>query len=215
MMQAYFSGGDPSQDYDQPQTFFTERSFKIYEHYLDYLLEDFAVARQLCTLLRGVEENDTVVIRINSPGGRFDVAAQIMNAINECAGTVVGVIEQECASSATMIFLSCQQWQVQPWGEMMIHNASYGAVGKSHEVSARVRSAESQMAQVVETIYKDFLTEDEIQEVIKGMDIYLTSDEIVSRLEFLVEKQQEETENDDEPESEPKSKKSKKTDKRS
>lgn len=214
MMKPYFEDGFEDIDDGQPQTFYTERSVKIYEHYLDYSLRDFGKARQLCTLLRGVEEGDTVVIRINSPGGRWDIAAMIINAINECAGTVIGVIEQECASSATMIFLSCHQWQVQPWGEMMIHNASYGAVGKSHEVSARVRSAESQMSQVVRSIYKDFLTEDEIEEVIKGMDIYLTADEIVSRLELLVEKRQEE-DNDESIEPEDKPKKSKKANKRS
>lgn len=193
MMKTYFSD-DGQTDDGQPRTFFTEKSCKIYDHYLDYVLEDFSVARQLCTLLRGIEPDDTIFIRINSPGGRWDIAAQIINAINECAGTVIGVIEQECASSATLIFLACQQWQVQPWGEMMIHNASYGAVGKSHEVAARVRSAESQTAQVIATLYKDFLTQDEISEVLKGLDIYLTSEEIVSRLELLVKKQKQEEE---------------------
>lgn len=191
-----FGNNDYDQD-DNPHTFFTEKSSKIYEHYLDYALEDPSKARQLCTLLRGVEEHDIVFIRVNSPGGRFDLCAQILNAIRECRAKVVGVIEQECASAATMIFLACDQWQVQPWAEMMIHNASYGVIGKSHEVSARVRASEERMRQVITTEYKGFLEEDEINRVLDGADIYLTADQIVARLEKLAEIRNKESEDEE------------------
>lgn len=174
--------------FDSPRTFLvSEISSKVYEHYFDYALEDFELARQLCTLLRGVEEHDTVIIRINSIGGRFDVAAQIINAIKECRGGVVGVIEQECASAATMIFLACNQWQVQPWGEMMIHNASYGAYGKAHEISARVRASDEALPEMFKEIYEGFLSEEEIENVIKGQDIYLTKEQILDRLDSVIE----------------------------
>lgn len=173
---------------DMPHTFISsEIVSKLYEHYLDYPLEDFDLARQLCTLLRGVEEQDSIVIRINSPGGRFDIAAQIINAIRECKGQVIAVIEQECASAATMIFLACSQWQVQPFAEMMIHNASYGAGGKAHEVSARVRYHDTTFSNILREIYKGFLSEEEIEDVLKGQDIYLTSEEILARLDSVIE----------------------------
>lgn len=208
--------GDGQGNDNQPHTFFTEVSSKLYEHYMDYDLTDFTLARQLCTLLRGVDESDTVVIRINSMGGRFDVAAQIMNAIRESKAQVVGVIEQECASAATMIFLVCDQWLVEPYGEMMIHYASYGAGGKGHEVSARVHSNDKLFPKVFDDVYKHFLSEEEIDNVIKGQDLYLTQDEIVSRLEVKAEhmnSQQEAVEYESEPEAEPE--KPKKTNKRS
>lgn len=180
----------------------SEITSKVYEYYLDYGLDDFDVARPLCTLLRGAEEQDTVIIRINCPGGRFDIAAQIMNAIRECRGGVIGVIEQECASAATMIFLACSSWQVQPFGEMMIHNVSYGTVGKGHEVASRVRFNESMFDKVVKVIYEGFLSEEEIENVIRGQDIYLTQEEILDRLDSVIElrtKMQEEEDNEDEP----------------
>lgn len=169
-------------------TFITsEKTSKVYEHYLDYAIDDWGLARQLCTLLRGVEEHDGVIIRINSPGGRFDIAAQIVNAIRECQGSVVAVLEQECASAATLVFLACSQWQVQPWAEMMIHNASYGAWGKAHEVSSRVRSTDDRMSKVLREVYDGFLSEEEIEDVLKGQDIYLTAEDIESRLESVIE----------------------------
>ena len=187
MTPVYFgSSGEEAHQNEEPHTFFTEVSSKTYEHYMDYFLEDFNNARQLCTLLRGAQEEDTVIIRINSGGGRFDIAAQIINAMRECVATIIGVIEQECASAATMIFLACDQWQVQPWGEMMIHYASYGAGGKGHEVSSRVASNEKMFPKVFDAIYKNFLSEEEIANVIRGQDIYLTQDEITARLENVV-----------------------------
>jgi len=187
MTPVYFGqDGESSSGAEEPHTFFTEVSSKTYEHYMDYGLEDFNKARQLCTLLRGAQEEDTVILRINCLGGRFDVAAQIINAMRECVATVIGVIEQECASAATMVFLSCDQWQVQPWAEMMIHYASYGSVGKGHEVSSRVASNDVMFPKVFAEVYQDFLSPEEITNVIRGQDIYLTQEEITARLKNVV-----------------------------
>ncbi|QDP60463.1 MAG: putative capsid assembly protease C [Prokaryotic dsDNA virus sp.] len=201
MEAVYFEGNDSGGNALMPRAFVaSEITSKVYEYYLDYLLEDFDMARPLCTLLRGAEEHDTVIIRINSGGGRFDIAAQIMNAIRECKGGVVGVIEQECASAATMIFLTCNQWQVQPYGEMMIHNASYGTMGKSHEVASRVKHTESMFREVVKEVYEGFLTEEEIELVLEGKDYHFTQKEILDRLDTVIEvrtKEQEELLNEE------------------
>lgn len=187
MTPVYFEG-DGSGGGSQPRAFIAQEIHsKVYDYYLDYPIEDFDGPRQLCTLLRGAEEHDTVVIRINCIGGRFDAAAQIMNAIRECKGSVVGVIEQECASAATMIFLTCNQWQVQPYGEMMIHNASYGTMGKSHEVSSRVRHTEAMFREIVSEVYEGFLTDEEIQLVLDGKDYHFTQEEILARLDNVIE----------------------------
>jgi ATP-dependent protease ClpP protease subunit len=203
MMKPYSLGGQSGEQQEgQPRTYFKEVSNKVYEHYLDYDLDDFSIARELCTVLRGVDPEDTVALRINSMGGRFDVATQIINAINECPGTVIGIIEQECASAATMVFLACSQWQVNPWGEMMIHYTSYGTGGKGHEISARVTNSDVFFPKVFREIYEHFLSEEEIVDVIKGQDIYLTQDSIISRLELVAEKRNQEQEGGQNEESE-------------
>ena len=183
--------GSPQQVADVPNTFVvSEIVHRLYEHYLDYVIEDPAETRKLCSFLRSVEESDMVALRINSPGGRFDLAAQIVNALRECKGRVVGVIEQECASAATLIFLACDSWEVNPWAEMMIHNATYGAWGKAHEISARVRASDDRMTKVLKEVYSGFLTDSEIVDVIKGQDIYLTAEEISDRLQKMVNEEQ-------------------------
>lgn len=191
-----FTDNDSNSSDSCPRTFFTEHSSKVYEHYLDYHLEDSGTARQLCFLLRTMEKDDKMFLRINSLGGRFDIAAQIVNAIKDCKGVVTGVIEQECASAASMIFLSCDQWQVYRWGEMMIHYASYSVGGKSHEITAKVRSHDSLFPKIFSDIYRNFLTEDEIDNIIRGQDMYLTSDAIETRLKNVVKHLTEERDNE-------------------
>lgn len=199
MNAVYFNEGGQGAD-DQPHTFFTETSHKVYEHYMDYALDDPTIVRQLCTLLRGVTSEDAVLLRINSPGGRFDLAAQIVNAMRECEAPIVGIIEQECASAATIIFLACDQYQVNPWAEMMIHYGSYGAFGKGNEIAARVKATEERLYKVFQDVYQHFLSDDEIEAIVKGQDMYLTQDEIVDRLNSMVEiRQAQEEEDNDEP----------------
>jgi ATP-dependent protease ClpP protease subunit len=179
------------------RTFFTEKSSKVYEHYLDYEFSDFSQARELCYLLRCAEAEDEVILRINSLGGRFDIAAQIINSIKDCKGLVTGIIEQECASAATMVFLACDKWQVHRWGEMMVHYVSYGASGKGHEIAAKIAHNNKIYPKMMKEIYKDFLTEEEIEDVIRGNDLYLTPIEIEARLKNVVKCLTEEMEDDE------------------
>lgn len=187
MKPVVFVDGSEEMGDEDIHTFVTEHSVKKYEHYMDYTIESPSKTRQLCTLLRGIGSKDIIMLRINSDGGRFDLAMEIINAINDCEGTVYGIIEQGCASAATMIFLSCHNWHVHPYAEMMIHSASYGVVGKSHEVVARVFAAQDRIEKAVRCFYKGFLAEEEIELVLNGGDIYLTSEEIFSRLETVAE----------------------------
>jgi ATP-dependent protease ClpP protease subunit len=192
-----FQAGN-EQESSTSRTFFTEKSSKVYEHYLDYEFFEFDQARELCYLLRCAEAEDEVILRINSLGGRFDIAAQIINAIKDCKGVVTGIIEQECASAATMVFLACDKWQVHRWGEMMVHYATYGAVGKGHEVVAKVAHYNLIYPKMMKEIYKDFLTDEEIENVIRGHDLYLTPSEIEVRLNNVVKCLTEEMDNESE-----------------
>jgi len=55
---------------------------------------------------------------------------------------------------------------------------------------------------VFREIYEHFLSEEEIVDVIKGQDIYLTQDSIISRLELVAEKRNQEQEGGQNEESE-------------
>lgn len=136
----------------------------------------------LINTLKTAEEHDTVFIYLNTPGGQLSTTVQIISAIRQCKGNVVTCIEGEVCSAGTMIFLAGHKYIVNPNCTFMIHNYSGWAGGKGNEVSRRVNYMEKYFKKLAHDIYSDFLTEEEIENVLEGRDFWMESDEIIARL---------------------------------
>ena len=132
--------------------------------------------------LREATAGDKIEIYINTEGGNVHTAIQWVNAIRNCEGTITGVIDAICHSAGTYIFLACDQWRVNKNCLMMIHNYSSGAYGKGEELVHGVISNDKWVKAMMSDIYDSFLTADELEKVIEGKDLYLTSEEILERL---------------------------------
>lgn len=167
-----------------------------YDYYLPYRLEDTSAIVEICQRLRTMTENDSLVIHINCLGGMLDIALMIRAAIKECSGTVIGSIEGECASAASLVFLSCSAFRVAEFGRMMIHAPSWGSVGKHNEVKSSYEFTQEYLEDVTRGIYKNFLTEEEITNILAASDVYLGREEILQRLHRMVDKLNEENEED-------------------
>jgi len=137
--------------------------------------------------LKEAEQGDEVNLFINTEGGSVHTAVQIITAITNCKANVVGHIEGICHSAGTYLFLSCDEWVVNPHCMMMIHNYSGGSYGKGEELVDGVLGTHLWITEMMHNIYETFLTPKEIKQVIKGKDIYLTSSQILERLPRLLE----------------------------
>lgn len=144
----------------------------------------------LLEALYTVEEGDTVDLYINSLGGHLYTAIQIIDAIQRCKGTVIGHLVGVGHSAASAIYLACQGWSVTPLGFMMIHNETGGCWGKNHERASEHEFNKTFNPFMLKTMYEGFLTEEEIQSVIEGKDIWLDSENITERLEGLAKYRQ-------------------------
>lgn len=176
----------PQLDFGSQRYFVQTIESKLIQYYLDSALEDHADFRELCNLLRTADEQDTIVLHINSVGGDVSIALQIMNAIEECIGTVVGHIESDAHSCASFIFLSCDMWSVSEHSSMLLHTASGGAFGKISEMFASAEHTNKWINNLCTKVYSGFLSPEELDNMLKGQDIYLTAPEIEERLENLV-----------------------------
>ena len=65
---------------------------------------------------------------------------------------------------------------------MMVHSYSSWSTGKAHEIKAQVDFNEKFFDVLFKNIYKGFLTDEEIVEVIGGRDLYFDQKEIYKRL---------------------------------
>jgi hypothetical protein len=64
----------------------------------------------------------------------------------------------------------------------MIHNYSQWVGGKGNDITNQVKYTETYFRKLSKAIYGDFLTEDELEAVLSGKDIWMESDDVAARL---------------------------------
>jgi hypothetical protein len=73
---------------------------------------------------------------------------------------------------------------------MMVHSATFGAFGKQSDVISHASFVDKQVRGLMNSVYKDFLSEKELEEVIMGKELWFDAEEIVRRLELRAELQE-------------------------
>ena len=136
--------------------------------------------------IRSCTQNDTITIHINSYGGDLFTAIQMMRVLSDTQATVITSVEGACMSAATMVFLCGDGFEVSPHSMFMFHNYSGGTFGKGGEMFEQLKHERTWSEKLMRAIYKDFLTEDEIQSMLDNKDIWMDGEEVIERLEERV-----------------------------
>ena len=100
---------------------------------------------------------------------------------------VHGHIESLCGSASTIIFLNCHTYSISPRAEFFVHTASSGTIGKEHENYASIMFDRKRVHKMIRDAYEGLLTEQEIDDVLKGQDYYFDAEELGERLEAYTE----------------------------
>ena len=153
---------------------------KVVTAYLMSEIYEPEVYNELCYTLEHTEA-DYVRLVMNNGGGMMDSMISIINSINKSNATVVAVISGTVASAATMITLACDEVEVAPYTSWLTHYYSGGSAGKGNELRAKHEFDEIEIPKMFKEIHKGFLTEDEIDRVIDGKDIWLNKEQIEKR----------------------------------
>lgn len=165
----------------------TNRCIKV------FLDENIREAKYYRTVLQGIDslgEGDLILLNINSYGGQLDGAIAIINAIENTDADVHASIEGVAASAASLIALASPSISVSPYATMMVHAATFGAFGKQSDVISHASFVDKQVRNLMGSVYKDFLTDKELEEVIMGKELWFDAEEIVRRLELRAELQE-------------------------
>jgi len=144
--------------------------------------EAYYFQEELATI-RAATANDIIHILINCEGGMIKTAKAFLSALAQTEAHVITEIEGEACSAATLIFLAGHEHLVSDDAEFMIHTSSYGYGGKESNVRQYVEHQAKATDRLLRKYYKHFLTEEEIDDVIKGRDLWMDADEIMERLE--------------------------------
>jgi len=133
-------------------------------------------------IIRNASEDDTVNIHINSIGGNLSTAIQFIRVLRECQAVITTSAEGECMSAATLIFLCGDNVEISEHSSFMFHDYSGGAAGKGGEMYAMIDHDKNWSSKLFKAEYKDFLTNQEIDSILGGRDIYMDGDEVLKRL---------------------------------
>lgn len=164
---------------------FVSNEYNLYlhgeiSHDADEYLEHFAVYHQA-----GPE--DLIRLWIQSPGGSVSVGHQYIQHMNRCGATIVAVIGMGTASEGTAICLAADDWEVDEMSTFLVHGFSYGTYGHEAQVYNTAAFNKKLNERSLRNTYSGFLTENEILEALKGVDLLFDGDELMERLQSFKE----------------------------
>jgi len=178
--------GEPEK---KSQSVFTNKpTGHLHEYYLVGEVDEAKKYTEWFNQIRHCSAGDVIKIYINSTGGDLWSAIQFMRVIKESKATIVASVEGACMSAATIIFLMSDGFEITPHSMFMFHNYSGGAAGKGGEMMDQLRHERSWSEKLLQEVYKDFLTHDEVQSILDNKDIWMTGEEVVKRLNLRQKK---------------------------
>lgn len=151
------------------------------EAYITESIDEPSVYNELCHRLRLAPASSTVTLHINTPGGIIDSALMIIDAIKASKAKIIGYLTGTVASAGTIIALACDELSISQHLTFMIHNYSGGMVGKGHEMKAHQEFVDRNLNEAFKSFYAGFLSPKEMQSIIDGRDLWLSSEEVAAR----------------------------------
>lgn len=164
---------------------FTKSKGNLYEFYLCGDITDPSNYVEWFDIIRNANVSDTVKIYINSPGGDLYTAIQFLRVMAESEAEIVCSVEGACMSAATMIFLQAEIKEVTPNSTFMFHDYSSGVFGKGGEQYDQIQFEREWSKTFLKEVYEGFLTEEEIASMLHNKDIWLTADQVITRLQNM------------------------------
>lgn len=182
------NSADKEITFSGPNNFFTKVMARQHSFYLSGEVKEPEEYIEWFDTIRNAGPDDDVIIHINSKGGNLDTALQFIRVLGETQACVTTSIEGSCMSAATMIFLQGQNFQISPFSLVMCHNYSGGAFGKGGEIYDNIVYERNWSKNFLHEVYKDFLTEAEINSMLDNKDLWLTHKDVEERCRNLMKK---------------------------
>ena len=172
-------------------------------HYIVSITDDFDEPKyydEVVALLSTASEEDTITFNINSNGGYVSSLAMLLTWKSMCEAYQIHVLSGNASSAASAFFLSnADEYVVSDMASMMVHEYQTSNGGSNSNVIKQATHTAKENEKFIRSCYEYFLTEVEIEDTLKGVEHYLSSDEIRERLqkrEEIKAKQQSQAEQD-------------------
>ena len=156
-------------------------------HYIVSITDDFDEPKyydEVVALLSTASEEDTITFNINSNGGYVSSLAMLLTWKSMCKAYQIHVLSGNASSAASAFFLSnADEYVVSDMASMMIHEYQTSNGGSNSNVIKQATHTAKENEKFIRSCYEYFLTEVEIEDTLKGVEHYLSADEIRERLQ--------------------------------
>jgi len=171
-------------DFDKPNkdvVYAQPRAFE-FTYYLSDCVQDSHEYHELLQLLDTASENDLIRLVINNYGGEVGSTVQLVDHVRSSKATVVGLISGNAFSAAGVIWMACDIQEFSEHCMLMIHCAVGGSSGKYSDIEKYIKVANKRTRKLYADIFEGFLTEEELESVAKGEELWILDDELKERL---------------------------------
>lgn len=159
---------------------------KAFHVYISGPLEQPKMYTEIIHKIKSAGIHDTIFMYLNTPGGQLDTGVQFISAMRSSNAHIVTVLEGRVCSLGSVLFLCGEEFIVHDHSLMMIHNHSGGQFGKGHEYLAQAEATSGWFESIARDVYKDFLTPEEITQLMEGKDFWFQTPEIKKRLAKMI-----------------------------
>lgn len=163
-------------------------SYRTINYWMVDQIEESIKYIDLLNAIQTSQANDKINIHLSCPGGYVDTAFAIYDALINTQATVTIYGEGMIASAATFIMLAGDEIYLTPHTYVMCHNCTYGDYGKFNEIKTKQFWFEKWWPKTVKDVYKGFLTDNEIDDLLADKDFWFDADEATKRLKTYREK---------------------------
>lgn len=169
----------------------TNPSF-VFSVHVNEEIKDASYYSEVFDMMLEAGEDDSINFFISSPGGDINGLNILLEGIRLTEAHVTAIIVGEAHSAASILALNCHEVVVTDSATMLVHNLRTGYAGKIADLEAYTVFTRKTSSKLIDETYKGFLSDEDLQLVLHGKELWLESAEIQerlnNRLEYLVEK---------------------------
>ena len=182
--------------YDGKQTYPTIFAQPLGNRFVINITSDFDSSDtydEVVALLSTATESDEIVWNVSSYGGFVNSLQMLMGWKAMCPAHQTHVLHSNADSCASVFFLSdADQYIVGDGATMFLHEIQAGVSGTTSNMIRHMEHLKETNESFIKKSYQDFVSEEEMNQILTGVELFFTADQIRERLQQREQKRQEE-----------------------
>lgn len=157
---------------------------KVVRHYTLPVLSNIETAEDFIahvSILNQASEDDQVTVQVNSLGGSLGAVDYLLSAMENCEARIRVEATGYLMSAATLIPMYADEIYISDNCEILIHNCSWGNGGKHSDVMEYALYTDKMNKMLLERYYGDMFSPEEMADLYKGKQFYMTNVEYMER----------------------------------